>query len=459
MGNYTFIGPDADDALKKYPGKVKGNPDVGFDSVSDAGMVSENPLKKTPKGYPNIGLSTPPPKPRETVLNIPLQAGFRTTPTQAPQPARSNIPTYAANISPASPLASGVLSTRAMRQGREIVTPSNQMTQPTQTRPQFKATLAGGINYQGDMQGNRTYSIGTPGQDGSGKMTVTPGTGTATPLAKMPPTSSITITGSAGDVERFNRPVGMTGPGTGKRSSLSAPPSGAQSWSDWYDGLGDAYDKRVGVAPKANTAAAPSMSELTKGLEGLGWKTRRDIILQRMKGADDVNVESMREAGADKRMALAQGVEMEKFMGQNDIARKTLESSKKFDQARIGTEEINQQKGQAEVEALNQIKAARDAYMKNPTPETEGIYRALIGKFEREAQYGVVKKYDDMGNVVGEQLFNKQTGEPKTDSGQGANGQQYEYAPSDVKKRKPGKVYDTPKGPLKWTGEGWDDEF
>lgn len=69
----------------------------------------------------------------------------------------------------------------------------------------FKATLQGGITYTGDMQGNRTYTMGTPGQDGYGRMTVAPGSASTGSLRAPSPYS---VVGDKQAQDVFNAPSG-----------------------------------------------------------------------------------------------------------------------------------------------------------------------------------------------------------------------------------------------------------
>lgn len=69
----------------------------------------------------------------------------------------------------------------------------------------FKATLQGGITYTGDMQGNRTYTMGTPGQDGYGRVTVTPG---SAPTGSLRSASPYSVVGDKQTQDIFNAPSG-----------------------------------------------------------------------------------------------------------------------------------------------------------------------------------------------------------------------------------------------------------
>ena len=202
---------------------------------------------------------------------------------------------------------------------------------------------------------------------------------------------------------------------------------------------------------------------------GIGWKGRLSKYAQDMDAYNKatgnqnaLDVEAMREKGAGARAQLAAQGENERNaiaregqQANSDRANKQLAEQGKLNESQLKTEQIGQQKGQRELSLLQEQEAARAEYMKNPTPENELKYRGAIGKFDKEAQFGTVGRYDDQGTKVGEDLYNKQTGELRG----GAGGVKYEEAPLEAGGRKKGTVYNTPKGPLKWTGSGWDDQF
>ena len=94
-----------------------------------------------------------------------------------------------------------------------------------------------------------------------------------------------------------------------------------------------------------------------------------------------------------------------------------------------------------EVESLRKAQELRDAWIKNPTPENEAAYRGAIGKFEKEAQFGTVGKYDDQGMKIGEDVYNKQTGERKEDGQSGGTFESPMPIPKSEKELKKGHFY------------------
>lgn len=256
------------------------------------------------------------------------------------------------------------------------------------------------------------------------------------------------FTGSADDAAKFFRkPLG--GPAVSASPAaraLAGPPPG-QSYGDWLDGAAARYDQRVG----GGSSTAPNVPQPPKYMTpeegratGIGWQGRRAKYETDMAAYQHAmgNQNAMDIARMN-----AQGVN-----DQNNLAMQRLLGDQQVNRSRIGTEDINQQKGQMEIESLRAIKAASDEYMKSPTPENERKYRALIGKFEREPQYGTVGRYDDTGMRIGEDLFNRQTGElvRRDDS------DRLHPIPKDPNDLVTGRIYITKAGVGRWDGTHFD---
>lgn len=399
----TFIGPSADKALANA-GRSMLNQSSPYESGAMAGMQSGNPLAKTAKGYPNIGLSTPPRPVRQMLLNVPGDNGLALIPQPAPQaaPAQPQTPPVMARNALAgspprfalkSPLANPAIENSTRYSGGPAplggTRPGTPMT-----------TLKGGISMTQDREGNPTYSMGTQGQDGYGKMTVKRGTGTeANPLARrqLGGNPGLSIAGPADAVQRFNAPV--SSPVTDER--LTGRMIGPRS-------------------PDYKALDAGGLNSAPKYLgadSGLGWKTRLGIYKEQMddyrqRSGNDaaMNLEAMREAGAGSRALLAaKGAD-----DANSIARKRLDGELALNEANIGTQAIAQQKGQFELDSANRLNDIQSRYAASKDPEEramlERTIRGLQAKDE-QLKYGTTREYDDMGNVVGESIYNKETGE------------------------------------------------
>lgn len=355
-----FIGPRADAAIGAIPGQVKSSPDVGASMVSEAGAASGGVIQRTAKGYPNVGLSTPPRPASQPALNIPGDNGQPVASPLSSPPASmaGKPPQYAANVSFSNPLASGALATRAMRQGKEIVTPSNQSTSTDGT--------------VGANDGRRTYSMGTPGQDGYGRVSVRPGNDVGqsarSALSTMPGQRTaqvgdgLTATGSQDAISRLSAPVGKV--------DYSSP---IYQRYEAENRAKEAYVNREPSSPLAsNVPQAPKYMSKDEGIaQGLGWKGRLakyqadlDSYNKATGNQNALDVEAMREAGAGRRALLqAQGVN-----DQNAIAQQRLRGELALNQSRIGTEQISQQKGQMEVDQAKKMNDLNDQYLAEKDP-------------------------------------------------------------------------------------------
>lgn len=439
-----FIGQKADQAVKDV-GRSMLSQTSPFEAGASAGMQSGNPLARTAKGYPHIGLSTPP-RPasnREMVLNIPGDNGL---PPQAASKARSalNGDWQTKIFAPSQNPAVAYLNRPAPSFSIGNTRPGNPVTQ-----------LDNGMTLQHDREGNPTYTMGVKGQDGYGKMTVQ--RGTATPTAGSLSRQSLSsgapglqITGPAEAVGRFNRPVG--GPGLVPTGRMLDPVSPDYAFLKGDENSG---------APKY---LGPE--------SGLGWKTRLGLYKEQM---DDyrqrtgqnaaMDLEAMREAGAGARSLLqAKGVN-----DANAIARDRLMNEQDMNKARIGTEEILQQKGQAELDIARRVQSLADKLNASKDPAERRLLQrellALQGKADNP-KYQIVtneEPLDPANPMLGTKktpyAIDPETRESFQVGGVGQEQVEYLEAPRDAKMRRIGIVYNTPKGPLKWTGEGWTDEI
>ena len=116
-----------------------------------------------------------------------------------PSPAKverggSLLPTYAATVTGATGSLdfTDYLNTKIMRNGRELVIPSNQ-------------TIA---TDRSAGTGLRTFTQGTPGQDGYARMVVTPAQQGLRTAGTVQTPGGMTFTGSAADAQKFLEPVG-----------------------------------------------------------------------------------------------------------------------------------------------------------------------------------------------------------------------------------------------------------
>ena len=283
--------------------------------------------------------------------------------------------------------------------------------------------------------------MGTPGQDGYGRISVRPGSevgqSARSALATMPGQQTaqvgngLTVTGSQDAINRLAAPVGNVDYNSPTYQRYVADNQAKE-----------AYVNREQSPLASNVPQPPKYMSKEEGMaQGLGWKGRLakyqtdvETYNKATGNKNAMDIEAMREAGAGNRALLqAQGVN-----DQNAIAKQRLGGELALNQANIDAKDVEQQKGQFEIEALRTAQQARDEYIKNPTPENEQKYRGAIGKFEKEAQYGTVGEYDDQGMKTGERLYNKQTGMPGPDVG--SRQVQAPQAALDFLKKNPGQA-------------------
>lgn len=172
-------------------------------------------------------------------------------------------------------------------------TPANLVAQPQG----FRSVLSNGLTMTGDMQGNRTYTMGTPGQDGYGMMTVRGGQNAmaAQNLAGARPQqaqSPYTFEGSPEDRSRFMQQPTQPAMQDGNTSA--------------FPGLNPAF-VRIREQQEAEKAAKEQLAKLDPR-SGWGWKGRQELYKnQQALDQRDREVQarsdiaSMQETGNDRR--------------------------------------------------------------------------------------------------------------------------------------------------------------
>lgn len=361
-----FIGPEADQAVKDV-GRSMLSQTSPFEAGAAAGMQSGNPLARTAKGYPHIGLSTPP-RPasnREMVLNIPGDNGLQ---AQAASKARSDL--------------NGDWQTKIFAPSQNPAVTRLNRPAPSfsigNTRPGNPVTqLDNGMTLQHDREGNPTYTMGVKGQDGYGKMTVQ--RGTATPPAGSLSRQSLS---SGAPTGRFNRPVG--GPGPVPTGRMLDPVSPDYSFLKGDENSG---------APKY---LGPE--------SGLGWKTRLGLYKEQMEEYRQrtgqnaaMNLEAMREAGAGERARLsAKGVN-----DANEIARQRLAGELKTNAIENQGRLIDQQGKSMDIAGRQRLDALQQQYLGEKDPEKQKAHgRQLLtmqGKDANKPTYQTIKEDDGVG--------------------------------------------------------------
>ena len=155
----------------------------------------------------------------------------------------SLLPTYAATVTGATGSSdpTDYLNAKIMRSGRELVTPSNQVTATDRS--------AG--------TGLRTFTQGTPGQDGYARMVVTPAQQGLRTAGTVQTPGGMTFSGTAADAQKFMEPV--------SRVDYNSP-----QYQDFV-----AYNRSKAAAPPELTQSVTSVVIPARPVFGGtgGWKT------------------------------------------------------------------------------------------------------------------------------------------------------------------------------------------
>lgn len=268
--------------------------------------------------------------------------------------------------------------------------------------------LSPGMSLSADKS---TYTMGTPGQDGYGRMTVSPGAGQRSAAANQlaagvqRPNNGYEVSGDPNAVARFNRPV--ANPGNPAPDALNGGSRAAM------------LEQQTAQQRLAATSQAPKYMTKEEGISaGVGWKGRGQIYAQQMDAYNKatgnqnaLDVEQMREGGAGARaMLAAQGIndrnaiEREGQQSANEIARKRLTSDLALNDTRIGTEQLGQQKGQMEIDAAKRTDALHQQYLgeKDPLKQKELGNQILTiqGKNPKEWQITTREEAIDPNNPM-----------------------------------------------------------
>lgn len=251
----------------------------------------------------------------------------------------------------------------------------------------------------------KTLTQGTPGQDGYGKVTYNkelpkPGSfyfnngDSNNPNAVMTNVKSLA---SLGNTKGTTRAYGMEFNGTASDAAkfFAEPPISQKR----LEGLKMIYDRNnpeiIIKEPDSNfLQTIPHLPSY--GAHGGGWKTRLETYkadLNAYNQANGQNIQSklsqLDEKGANQR-ALAQ---TEHWNNQDKIAMDAANTANKLQQI--------------EIDNLNRVQAAQDAYSKNPSKENESILRGLLGKFENNKNdVKVIDQFDPItGNKTGQKIY------------------------------------------------------
>ena len=305
-------------------------------------------------------------------------------------------------------------------------------------QPAFQSLLGNGMTMTGDMQGNRTYTMGTPGQDGYGRMVVPGGQNAmaaqnlsgARPQAQSP----YSFDGSPEDRARFmqqpTQPPGQNG-------NTVAPQRAAYL--------------QVRDRAEADRAAREQLAGLDPR-SGWGWKGRQELY-KHQQALDQRD----REVDARTMMDAAQ-----LQVGQQQAAAALAQGQQQFDAQQQGRD-VDMQAKQLEIQSLqkqqeiiNRLDTTTDP---NERRALQGQLLAMQGKDPAQKYQVVTRKgFDPVTQMPTETPYAVNQDDPTQSfeiSGQPTR-KNYEAAPRDVKARIPGQVYVDAQGrPVRWDGKGF----
>lgn len=258
---------------------------------------------------------------------------------------------------------------------------------PPQQQP-FKATLRGGMQYTADDQGNRTFTMGTPGQDGYGMVRTRAGSATTPqPLAKRP----VAVEAQPQAIQALS---GVVQPSAPEKTPLEISMENSDRMK------GSAANALAGGPPRYMTAAEGAA-------QGIGWKGRlakyRDDVDTFNKQAGNqvaMDLEAMREAGAGNRALLqAKGVN-----DANAIAVQRLLGENEVNAARIATEGVNQQKGQLDINQAQNLTRLQQQYLGEKDPAKQRLLGQQLltmqGKDPKEWQITTREETDPANPMI-----------------------------------------------------------
>lgn len=265
-----------------------------------------------------------------------------------------------------------IAATPKVKAGNPLATPPASPT----AQPGFKTTMGNGMTMEGDNQGNRTYTMGTRGQDGYGRMQVHPGTAQpagnqlAAPPAPPAAASLYSFQGSAEDAAAFAAPTGVNA------NSMAAMKA-------QFNRMNPAYTP----APAKSPLSTMEPPKYLGPESGIGWKTRAKLYDTQMDAYNRatgnktaMDIESMRDAGAGNRAILhAQGVN-----DANAIAGERVGGELALNKARIGSESLAQQQAKLGLSRETRLNEVSNQFMKETDPAKKralgSSLKTLMGK-------------------------------------------------------------------------------
>ena len=268
-------------------------------------------------------------------------------------------------------------------------------TQPAagQQQQAFRSLLGNGLTMTGDMQGNRTYTMGTPGQDGYGMMTVRGGQNA---MGGQSSAAGLDLGAVArqnlqgrGQVSGYSFEGG--GADFAKFAQQPTRPAMQDGNTSAYPGLNPAF-VRIREQQEAEQAAKEQLAGLDPR-SGWGWKGRQDLY-KHQQGLDQRD----REVGTRAMMDAAQ-----LQAGQQQAAAALAQGDRQFNAQQQGRD-VDMQAKQLEIqsiqkrqEIINRLDTTTDP---NERRALQGQLLAMQGK-DPAQKYQVVTRegFDPVTNM------------------------------------------------------------
>ena len=361
---------------------------------------------------------------------VPASAGGEGTP-ELPQdaPQRPNVPTL-------------------INQSKVAVAGGAQAAQPAAEQQQaFRSLLGNGITMTGDMQGNRTYTMGTHGQDGYGRMVVPGGQ------------NAMAAQNLVGVRPQAQSPYSFDGPAEDRARFMRQPTRPAMQDGNTVANERPIYQQ---VRDRHNGAAGMEAPKYLGPESGLGWKTRLakynaelDAYEKLTGQKTAMDLEAMRQAGAGQRSIADANARAAENQAQLAEQRRQFDEQAPGRQADAEAKQLEAGYSRMKNELAQRWQQATDP------KEKEALYRQMLGMEGKEPRSNVetvdVPNPDDpMGGTMKVPARINPDGTYTRLQEQGGQ-QQWPQSPPDPASRQKRAVYNTPKGPLRWNGQAWED--
>ena len=379
---------------------------------------------------------------RAAALNPP--AGATAAPVSVPGQVQPAAPPAATGQPTAAQSLTGQPAVPVLGNQSKVAVPGQQ---PVAAAPKFRSTLANGLTVEGDVQGNKTYTMGTPGQDGYGMMTVRGGQDTT---GGQPRAAGLDLGAVARQNLQGRGQVGgysFQGGGADFAKFAQQPTRPALQDGNTVSPQRAAY-LQVRDRAEADRAAREQLAGLDPR-SGWGWKGRQELYKnqQALDQRDrEVGTRAMMDAArmqqSDQQAAAA--------LAQGDRQFYAEQQGRDMD---VQAKQLAVQSEQKRQEIIKRLDTTTDP---NERRALQGQLLAMQGK-DPAQKYQVVTRegFDPVTNMPTKTPYAVNQDDPtQSFEIRGEGGQQQQFAPMPREKKLlvQGQAYDTPRGPATWNG-------